>query len=474
MPAVRSIHSKAASWLQAFKSYLHPAALRMGVLGFAAGLPLLLVFSTLTAWLRDFGVSRSAIGLFAWVYMAYSVKVFWAPIVDNLRLPILSSWLGRRRGWMLIGQIGVIVGLLSLSVLSPQHHLWPVALAGLLVAFSSATQDIAIDAYRIEIADPEMQGTLSATYVFGYRFAMLLAGAGALLIADVASWGAAYASMALLMGVGVLTVLLIPEPVASAAEAEHVLANAHVKHHSVAADTVRPSYGQRLNAWLYRSVMMPFQEFFQRNGWWALFILSLIGLFRLSDITMGIMANPFYIDLGFTKTQIAAVSKVYGFAMTLIGAFVGGVVIVKYGLYRPLFVAAIAAAATNLLFAQMAHVGASVEWLTIVISADNLSGGLGNATLIAYLASLTNRAYTATQYALFSSLMTLPGKMLSSLAGFVVDAWGYLDFFYYAAALGIPAIVLSFVLVWQDGRSRDPSSNSHLSESNGKSMTRGC
>lgn len=447
----RNISDRAASWLQALKGYLHPTALRMAVLGFVAGLPLLLVFSTLTAWLRDFGVSRSAIGLFAWVYMAYSIKVFWSPVVDNLRLSWLTVLLGRRRSWMLVAQIGIIVGLVSMSLLNPQSHLWPIAVAGVLVAFSSATLDIAIDAYRIEIAEPDMQGILSATYVFGYRLAMLIAGAGTLLIADMASWGIAYASMALLMGVGVIVVLLIPEPIATPNESEDLL--------SETKSTLQPSSDTQKNrwercaVWLRRSVVMPFQEFFQRNGWWAAFILLFIGLFRLSDITMGIMANPFYIDLGFTKTQIAAVSKVYGFIMTLTGAFVGGMVIVKYGIYRPLLIAAIAAAVTNVLFAQMAYVGPSVEWLTVVISADNLSGGFGNATLIAYLASLTNRAYTATQYALFSSLMTLPGKMLSSLAGFVVDAWGYVDFFYYAAALGIPAVVLSLVLVWQDAAS---------------------
>ncbi len=430
------------NWREAAAVYLRPQAIALLFLGFSAGLPFLLVFSTLSAWLTDAGVSRSAIGFFSWVGITYSVKVFWAPVVDRLPLPLLTRLLGKRRSWMLLAQAGIACGLLVMARLDPAGALQWFALAAVAVAFCSATQDIAIDAYRIECAEQEAQGALSATYIFGYRLALLVAGAGALFIADLWSWEAAYLAMAALMGVGVLTTLAVREPDHEAEGATRpleerverfLLRNAHL-----------PAWQKRAGAWLIDAVICPFVDFFQRNGWFALWVLLLIGCYRISDITMGVMANPFYLDLGFSKSEIAGVSKVFGFFLSIAGSFVGGLLVMRYGLAGPLLLGAVLVAGTNLLFALLAQVGPDLRMLAVVISADNLSGGLANAAFIAYLSSLTHRAYTATQYALFSSIMTLPGKFVGGYSGVVVDAAGYAPFFIYAALLGIPAILLAY------------------------------
>ncbi len=424
-----------SSWREAFLVYKHPRVVGMFFLGFAAGLPLLLVFSTLSAWLRDMDVARSTIGFFGWVGITYSVKVLWAPIVDRVAIPWLTDYLGQRRSWMLLAQLCIGAGLLLMSMVDPKQQLVALALISVGVAFASATQDIALDAYRIEAAIPEYQGAMSASYIFGYRVALLVAGGGVLFIADTWDWSGAYLSMALLMSVGLLTVLIISEPDMDDRE-----------EYGVTGDT----YYARCVQWLKVAVVAPFVDFFRRNGRYALFILCLIGLYRISDITMGIMANPFYLDMGFSKSDIAQIVKVYGFGMTLVGAFIGGLMVVRYGIFRPLIVGAAMVASTNLLFAQLSQVGADTTWLILVISADNLSGGFSNSAFIAYLSSLTNRAYTATQYALFSSLMTLPGKFISGFSGVIVDASSYYSFFIYAALLGIPAVVFSFVAYRKD------------------------
>ncbi|MDM3871058.1 AmpG family muropeptide MFS transporter [Porticoccus sp. W117] len=408
-------------------------------LGFSAGLPYLLVFSTLTAWLRDEGVSRTAIGFFGWVGITYSIKVLWAPVVDRIGLPWFTRTLGQRRSWMLIAQLGIMAGLLSLVLFQPDQALYPFALCAVLIAFSAATQDIAIDAFRIESAVDEYQGAMSACYIFGYRLALLVAGAGALYIADWANWESAYIAMAAFMLVGVVTVLCIREPKRIISDDTQELEQQlrRLTHSD------RPGRWRRIEAWFIGAVVSPFVDFFKRNGRDALWILLFISLFRLSDITMGIMANPFYLDLGFTKSEIATVTKVFGFFMTIAGSFIGGLCVVRYGIYKPLIVGAVAVALANLPFAWLANTGPDMQWLAWVISGDNLSGGFSNAVFIAYLSSLTNRAYTATQYALFSSLMTLPGKFISGFSGVVVDGFGYHHFFLYAAGIGIPAIVLA-------------------------------
>ncbi len=427
------------SWRQAFSIYARPCVLSMIFLGFSAGLPFLLVFSTLSAWLRDEGVALSVIGYFSWVGVTYSIKVFWAPIVDRVPLPWLTSFLGKRRSWMLLAQTGIAMGLLGMGAADVSQHLQQIALLAVIVAFCSATQDIVIDAYRIEVAVAEYQGAMAAAYVFGYRVALLVAGAGVFYIADFSGWQNAYFIMALTMLVGIITTLVISEP-------EHRvdvgIEAIEGKLETVLGVDKAASGVVKLAAWFADAVISPFVEFFSRNGKTGLLILVLIAVYKLSDITMGVMANPFYLDLGFTKKEIAEVSKIFGFFMTIFGASLGGVLVVRFGIMRPLLLGAIMVAVTNLLFAILAVSKPDLMLLAGVISADNLSGGIATSVFIAYLSSLTNSAYTATQYALFSSLMTLPAKVLGGFSGHVVENFGYEIFFIYAAVVGLPAIIL--------------------------------
>lgn len=433
-------------WRDALLIYLHRRVVGMFFLGFSAGLPLLLVFSTLTVWLRAEEVSRTSIGFFAWIGITYSVKVFWAPIVDSIPLPLLTRWLGRRRSWMLIGQTGIIVGLVGMAFSDPQSGLFWIALFGVVVAFSSSTQDIAIDAYRIEAVEKDLQAAMASTYILGYRMGMFAAGAGALFVAAGAGWTAAYLVMAAAVSVGVVTVLIIREPESFIDRSKVLLEERAVETMERKAHLPEPL--RKFVAWFVGAVVGPFVDFFGRNGWMAVAILAFIGVFRISDLVMGIMANPLYVDLGYSITDIAEVTKFYGLIMTLLGAAAGGILVARFGIMRVLLLGAVMVAATNLLFAWLASTeGALYENLIVTITADNLSGGLATTAFIAYLSSLTNRAYTATQYALFSSLMTLPGKFISGWSGVIVDASSYVTFFIYASAMGVPAILLVLFLM---------------------------
>jgi len=413
-------------------------------LGFSAGLPFLLVFSTLSAWLRDEGVERSVIGFFSWIGVTYSIKVFWAPVVDRLSLPFLTKFLGKRRSWMLLAQLGIVVGLVGMGSSDSHSQLQQIALFAVWVAFCSATQDVVVDAYRIESVNPEYQGAMAATYVLGYRIALLVAGAGAFYIADYASWKVAYFVMAAAMSVGLVTTLCLKEP-------DHKHFDGRLSE-DVAVK--RQNIWRRLSISFVDAVLHPFVEFFGRNGKVGLLILMLIAVYKMSDITMGVMANPFYLDLGFSKKDIADISKVFGFFMTIAGAAMGGVLVVRYGIMRPLLLGAVMVAATNLLFAVLAVSNPNLLLLAGVISADNLSGGIATSVFIAYLSSLTSTAYTATQYALFSSLMTLPAQLLGGFSGVVVDSYGYTVFFIYASTVGLPAIVLVLLLMRYQSRSK--------------------
>ncbi len=437
---------KKTSWREACAVYSKPRVVGMIFLGFSAGLPFLLVFSTLSAWLRDEGVARTTIGFFSWVGITYSIKVFWAPVVDRLPLPLLTSALGKRRSWMLLAQMTIIAGLLGMAFSDTATQLQQIAVFALLVAFGSATQDIVIDAYRIEAVDKLLQGAMAATYVLGYRLALLAAGAGSFYIAEAFSWQTAYLMMALLMSIGILTALIIREP-------EHVqneeTARLEARLESVLGLNNRKSAVSVVSAWFVDSVVSPFVEFFRRNGWLAVVILLLIASYRISDITMGVMANPFYLDSGFSKTEIASITKVFGFFMTIFGAGLGGIMVLRYGILRPLLAGAILVVLTNLLFIVLAMSEPSLTLLAMVISVDNLSGGIAASVFIAYLSSLTSTSYTATQYALFSSLMTLPAKIIGGFSGMVVDSTGYASFFLYSAALGLPAVLLIIYLIMQ-------------------------
>lgn len=413
----------------ALRVYADRRVLSMLFLGFSAGLPFPLVFATLSAWLATAGVSKASIGMFAWIGITYSLKFLWAPLVDRLALPVLTTALGQRRGWMLLAQFGIAVALLALSGADPGARLATVAWLSLAVAFCSATQDIAVDAWRIEAAELRAQGAMAASYQFGYRLAMLVAGAGSLFIADLLSWPVAYRSMAALMLVGMITVLSIREPPAAPA---------------------RPPLGgtlaARLAAWFAAAVIGPFADFLRRNGAFALELLGFIACYRIADMVLGVMANPFYIDIGFSLSQIAAVTKVFGFAVTLAGAALGGLVVARHGVARPLVAGAVLVALTNLLFVLLAWQGADIRLLALTICADNMAAGFTGTVFIAFLSSLTSAGYTATQYALFSALMTLLGNFIGGFSGRVVEATDWVTFFLYTTGVGVPAIVLSLVI----------------------------
>jgi PAT family beta-lactamase induction signal transducer AmpG len=418
--------------------YLHRRVLAMLFLGFSAGLPFPLVFATLSAWLATAGVQKSSIGMFAWVGMTYSLKFLWAPLVDRIPLPGIGAWLGRRRSWMLLAQAGVAAALMGLAGVDPAGDLLRVAWLSVAVAFCSATQDIAIDAWRIEAVAQRLQGAMAAAYQFGYRLAMLAAGAGALFIADFMSWPAAYHAMAALMLVGVVTVFLIEEPPRGPG------ADGSTADSSAAAG--QPP-ARRLRAWFASAVVGPFADFFHRNGAWGFVLLGFIACYRISDLILGVMANPFYINIGFSLSQIATIAKVFGFALTLAGAALGGVAVARWGAVRPLVAGAILVATTNMLFAVLAwHGQPDLRFLMVTISADNLAAGFAGTVFIAYLSSLTSVSYTATQYALFSALMTVLGNFIGGFSGMVVEASDWVSFFLYASAMGVPAILLSMLV----------------------------
>ena len=441
---------KTVQWIEALKIYWQPRVRSMLFLGFSAGLPLLLVFGTLSFWLREAGIERSTIGFLSWVALAYGFKWVWAPLVDRLPLPWLTRTLGRRRSWMLLAQLLVIAGLTGMALSDPRDGIGLFALLALLVAFSSATQDIAIDAYRIEAVEELLQGAMASSYMVGYRLAMIMSGAGALAIAayfDPAadayrqvSWMAAYLSMAGCMLVGVVTVLLIDEPQIQVDEATRV--------RETRADTLIEQQGwlpaplRALSEWFYNAVISPFADFLGRYRWQALLILALIATYRISDVVLGVISNVFYVDLGYSKGEVATITKVYGVIMTLLGAGLGGLLMLRLGVMRILFLGGLLAAATNLLFALLATMGHDVPMLTLVISLDNLSAGLASSAFVAYLSSLTNVSYSATQYALFSSVMLLLPKFLGGFSGVMVDNVGYANFFLITTLMGMPVLVL--------------------------------
>ncbi len=317
---------------------------------------------------------------------------------------------------MLVAQLGIVAGLAGMALTDPLTDLPLLVAFCLLVAFSSATQDVAVDAYRIEAVARDLQGAMAASYIFGYRLALLAAGAGALYLAEGYSWRVAYLGMAALALVGPATTLLVREPEVNR-RAREAIGALPVVRAFLAARPQLTGMRAKVVGWLYGAVACPFLDFFARYGRFALVLLLAVAVYRLSDITMGVMANPFYIDLGFSKADIANVTKLFGFFMSLAGAFLGGLLVARYGLLRPLLLGAVLVAATNLLFVVLADLGPDLRFLVVTISADNLSGGLAGAVFVAYLSSLTSSSYTATQYALFSSLMTLPGKFIGGFSG---------------------------------------------------------
>jgi len=502
-----SKHPLSKSWLKTISAFAHPKVITMLFLGISAGIPLLLIFSSLSLWLREAGVERGAVTYFSWAALGYSFKFVWAPLIDKLPLPLLSKLLGKRRAWLLLSQLLIIASIIAMAFVDPATNtLTTMAWAAVFLGFSSATQDIVIDAYRIEAVDSDLQALMSSTYIAGYRIGMLLAGAGALFLASFfgstmnnysyQAWQWTYLAMAGIMFIGVFTTLLITEPKSQTSNTSTVYQNEHLGflllfiasvsafvacfHYSsvfsqtakiflttIFANTHLAGFMVELcrlaiaiamasivaklaiqlgivkQQMVEQTYIAPIKDFFQRFGWsMAWLLLALIGLYRISDIVLGVISNVFYQDLGFTKPEIASVVKSFGLLMTLAGGFLGGILTIRFGVMRILFLGALCSALTNLLFMMLAQAGHDMPLLIIVISADNLSAGLASAAFIAFLSSLTNISFTAVQYAIFSSLMTLLPKILGGYSGTVVETLGYSQFFLITALMGIPVLIL--------------------------------
>jgi MFS transporter, PAT family, beta-lactamase induction signal transducer AmpG len=497
------------SWGDSLELFLDKRSIIMLFLGFSAGLPILLIFSSLSLWLREAGVARSAVTYFSWAALGYSFKFIWSPLVDKLPIPILTKLLGRRRSWLLISQFSIITAISWMALVDPAASgLTSMALAAVLLGFSSATQDIAIDAFRIESAESDLQAILASTYIAGYRIGMIVAGAGSLYLADYfgssienyshTAWMYTYFIMAACMLIGVATTLASPEPEVESSKREHrtkdyfnffllflVIAGCLIATFTLSADltmmtkkylaelfgnkplasflvgTIRLAVaisvaglaalaigksGVVNTAMINEGYIDPVKNFFDRYGRslaWSL--LCLIGLYRISDIVLGVISNVFYQDLGFTKTQIASAVKTFGVFMSLLGGFLGGVFTTRFGVIRMLWWGAVLAAGTNLLFMLLASVGQSSFMLYGVIAADNLAAGLASAAFVAFLSSLTDISFTAVQYAIFTSLMTLLPKVLGGYSGSMVDAVGYQWFFIFTTLIGVPVLWIVYI-----------------------------
>jgi len=419
--------------LSALRLYAEPAVRRLLPLGFSSGLPYLLVFGTMSFRLREAGVDLTTIGFLNAIPWAYALKWTWAPLVDRLPLPWLTRRLGRRRAWLLLAQCIVALGLVAMAQIDPQPQLWMFVAFATVTAFASATQDIATDAYRIESAPGKLQPALAAAYQTGYRIAMIWANAGALAIASIAAggesgyrhhaWMIAYFVMAASMVIGIATTIRVREA-------------------SVAGGAGEMEQ-EPLPASLRAAVEEPFLDFFERYGWYAVPILAFISTFRISDIVLAAMASPFYHDMGFTKGEVGIISGIVGVAMFLIGATVGGLLAARFGLRPVLIAGAALSPASMLLYAWLSTRGHDLALLVAAVSADNLIGGAASSAFIAYLSSLTSIRFTATQYALFSSVMLMLPKSIALFSGAAVDHFGYPAYFVGAGLLGLPALALA-------------------------------
>lgn len=496
-------YQHSVSWKDTLLALKHRPVLNMLFLGFSAGLPLLLIFSSLSLWLREAGLEKSSVTYFSWAALGYSFKFVWAPLVDCLPIPLLTRRMGMRRSWLLCAQASIVVAISIMAISDPSdpEQLTILAFGAVLLGFSSATQDICIDAYRIEAAKPNMQGYMSATYVTGYRIGMIVAGAGALYLASYLgttsdnyihqAWQWTYHVMSLFMLVGMITTLLMDEPIErphnikygtydyfglvvvfllsvcsfvftffvsaeSAASLKSQFTDSHLMAFLVefirlicavlsALLVARIAIALELaNKNLVKeSYINPVKSFFNQYGLQtAWLLLILVGLYRISDIVLGVISNVFYQDLGFTKTEIADAVKVFGLIMSIVGAFLGGSLAIKFGVMRSLYLGGVLVIFTNLLFIVLYHAGPNISLLYTVVAADNLVAGLASAAFVAFLSRLVNVQFTAMQYAIFSSLMTLMPKLLGGYSGSIVENIGYTYFFLFASALGIPVLIL--------------------------------
>ncbi|MGQ9365253.1 AmpG family muropeptide MFS transporter [Azospirillum sp. ST 5-10] len=438
---------KASSWSQAAAVYLDRRVLAILFLGFSEGLPLALTGATLSVWLREGGISKTAIGLFALVTMPYALKFVWAPLIDRLRLPVVTRVFGRRRGWALVTQAALMAALVGLGSTDPLADLWWTALCAVVVAFCSASQDIVIDAYRVELLDEEQQAAGAALLVLGYRFGMLASGAGALYLASFFGWHVAYYAMAALVAVGMVTVLLTREP-AVAVSADAAARERHVADWLEARPHLHGRKAEAL-AWLYGAVVAPFAQFMTRRAWLA--ILAFIACYKLGDVLAGIMAAPFYVDLGFEKTEIANVTKLFGLWATIVGGLAGGILVSRIGVLRGLLVGGLAQMVSNLGFVALAWAGHDLAMLAVTVAVENVCGGIATAAFVAYLSSLCHASYTATQYALLSSFYKLGGDLFGASSGWLADQMSWPAFFLLSMGGAVPGLL---ILLWLIGAMR--------------------
>lgn len=500
------------NWKESFQAFLHPRVVTMLFYGFSAGIPLLLIFSSLGLWLREAGIERSAVTFFSWAALGYSFKFVWAPIADKLPLPYLTARLGRRRAWMLLSQIAIVISILSMAFIDPsqsESQLKIMAIACVMLGFSAATQDIVIDAYRIESGSTDLQALMSSTYIAGYRIGMLVSGAGSLYIASSLgsemgsysyhAWLVTYCCMAAAMLVGIITTFSINEPERNKTTEYKYSNTTYIKFFLVfifavigfvisfhlsaefasiwKSNLIEILKNKALSNFLVEffrlllgvaasiltvflfikfrfvekkivvdSYVSPIFDFFQRYGLkLAILLLVLIGLYRISDIVLGVIANIFFQDLGYSKKEIASVVKTFGLFMTIAGGFLGGIFAIRFGVMKVLFLGALLTVLTNLLFMLLAMQGYDITLLYIVISADNLSAGIASAAFVAFLSRLTNISFTAMQYAIFSSLMTLFPKIIGGYSGSIVENIGYENFFLFASLLGVPVLGIIYL-----------------------------
>ncbi len=498
-------------WAESLQAFLHPRVITMLFLGFSAGIPILLIFSSLSLWLGEAGVERKDVTFFSWAALMYSFKFVWAPLIDKFPVPFLTHRLGRRRAWLLVAQVLIILAIVLMGRIDPslsKDNLILMALAAVLLGFASATQDIVIDAYRIEAAETRLQAMMSSTYIAGYRLGMIVAGAGALFLASgmgsekghyvYSAWAGTYFIMAVTMLVGVVTTLLIPEPERKQVDKHHYAAVDYMRLvlvfvgagagfvltffygnsaftalkewtggdaflgfllealHFILAIAVAVLIGWVLvlagmvNRAMARDTWIdPIADFFRRYGVKTAFLLlALIGLYRITDIVPGVISNVFYQDLGFSKPEIATAVKTFGVIVSIVGGFAGGLFATRFGVMRTLMWGAILTAFTNLVFVWLAYAGHDVAVMYLAVTADNLAAGFASAAFVAFLSSLTSVSFTAVQYAIFSSLMTLLPKTIGGYSGTIVDSVGYPGFFTFTTLIGIPVLWL----VWAAGK----------------------
>ena len=399
----------------------------IGSLGFSSGLPYILIFSTLGVWLADIGIDLSLIGFFAWIVLTYSLKFLWAPLVDNFSVPFLNR-LGYRKSWILLSQISIATCLLLLSIVNPLDSLQVFALIAFLVAFSGSIQDIAIDAFRIELADLNQQGNLAASYQFGYRMAILISSSFALIFASDYGWTLTYQVMSLLMLIGIIGVLICPEEV-----------NVNLKRVT-----------------LQNSIVEPLKDFITRFGlYFASFLLMIVATYRLTDIVMGPMASPFYLEKGYSLKEIGYIVKVVAVIASIVGFFLGGLLVQRLGVKVTLIIGAFLVLITNLSFSSVAVLEKDLYLLGWVVGADSLAAEVVGTANITFLTSLVSKKYTAVQYALLTSFMMLPGKLFSGFSGMLANFFkyefgeenGWMAFFIFTSFLTLPSLLLLFYYI---------------------------